>query len=306
MKKKTVLLIVFIALILVGSFINFYCTNFVLSDVSNLTYGIKNRPEGIFASLPGLNFAFLFVLACIFIIRYLRRPQYLKRLSRLYVIIGMSFSFIGLISAILAGAIVYKTFTASNPFPGYLILSIVLFSLFLIAGVLFFIFVFPKMEYSEEKRKLTAGYIFYSIVLAVTTYYAFNRLGALMWSPVYADAPTLYMTWPFYLGLILPILTFVHTFFYSYDFYKKRCGIALIIINVINGLFIASVIFVIVMGMQNTEFISVISPAMGASRLLAKPIDIIAHFVIFGLVNIYAIYHSIRYYKKHGVKKIKE
>mgnify|MGYP003307619316 CR=1 FL=1 len=304
--KKRIILISLIVLLFFGGFVNFYTTNFVLSDVSNLTYGITNRPEGIFASLSGLNFSFLLVLVSIFLIRYLRRPQYIKRMSRLYVIIGMSFSLIGLVSAVLAGILVYQSFTKSNPFPGYLILSIVVFSLLLVAGTLFFILVYPKMKEDTERREIKAGYVVYSIFLSVTIFYAYNRFGAFLWSPKFIDWPTFNLTWFYYLGLIFPALMYVHTFLYSFDFYKKHNKEALIIISIIATFFLANSVYVIWLGCVNSTFISVISPAMGASRLLALPIDIVMHIVVFGVLAGYALRHSIIYYKKHKVSKISE
>lgn len=293
--------IALIVLILLGSFINFYVTNFIMSDVSNLTFGFGNRPIYITASLPGLNIAFIFVLVTIFLVRYLRRPQYKKRLLRLYTIIGMCFSLIGLISSIVAGLMVYKSFTSPNPFPGYLIICIVLFSLLLISGILFFIFCYPKIENDKEKREMKVSYVLYSIVFSITTYYAFNRFGALLWLPSYFDGPTGYMTWFFYFGLILPIIMFAHTIMYAFNFYKKHNGIALIVISVVTALFIATEIYAFCLGMANSQFISVISPAMAASRLLAKPIDFILNLVVFGILDVYALIHSIRYYKKHKI-----
>jgi len=302
MSKKLVTIFLIISIIF-GSIVNFFATDCILGDVSNLTYGFSNRPVYVFASLPAFNLALIFVLFTIFLIRYLRRPQYLKRMSKLYVIIFMCFSFIGLVSAILSGIIVYNTFLAPNPFPGYLILSIVLFSIFLIAGSLFFILVYKKIKPDEEKRRIKVGYVFYSIILSCLTYYSFNRFGSFIWSHSFVDYPTLYLTWPFYFSLLLPIAMFIHTFLYSYNFYKKHNGAALAVISTIMGLFIITTLYTYLVGANNPKFISVISPAMGASRLLAKPIDFIANTVLFGLFGIYSLRHSIIYYKKHKVKE---
>ena len=301
--NKKIISISLLILMILGSFINFYTTNFILSDVSNLTYGIGNRPYYIFASLPGLNLSFLFVLGTIFLTRILRHKEYMKRMSKVYTIIGLSFSLIGFVSSILAGTLVYGSFTKSNPFPGYLIISIILFSLFLIAGTVFLIFFQKKIPGEEVKRKVKTSYVFFTIILSVTIFYAYNRFGALIWSPTYIDWPTFYMTWPFYLSLLLPICILVHTILYSYNFYKKHSGVAIGIISGITLLFFVTIGYIVGLGMNNTTFISVISPAMGASRLLAKPIDIIANFVIFGIVDIYALIHSIKYYRKHKINK---
>ena len=300
--KKRNSAILLIVLAFLGSFVNFYTTNFILSDVSNLTYGFGNRPHYIFASLPGFNLSLILVLLTIFLMRYIRHPEYLKRMSKLYIIIGMCFSLIGLVSAVLAGILVYNTFTAPNPFPGYLIISIVLFSLLLLAGTFFFIFVYKRMKDDESKRQMKGRYVFFTIMLCITVFYAYNRFGALLWSCSYADGPTLFMTWPFYVSLLLPLAILVHTELYAFDFYKKHCLAALIVISVITGLFVISTVYIVCLGAQNTTFISVISPAMGASRLLAKPIDIIGHTVIFGIAAVYALVHSIKYYKKHKEK----
>lgn len=300
--KKKLPVIILILTALIGSFINFYASNLFLSDVSNLTFGFYNRPYYVLATLPGVSLAFIFVLLAIFLVRYIRHPEYLKRMSKLYVIIFMAFSFVGLVSSILSGILVYKTFTAPNPFPGYLILSIILFSICLILGVLFFTLLFKRIPEDKERKEITAGYVFFSILFSVLTYFAFNRFGAVLWICSYVDGPTLYMTWPFYLYLLLPICMFVHTVLYAFDFYKKHNLAALVTISVITGLFIIGGVYTILVGRAVPEFISVISPAEGASRLLAKPIGIILHIVLFGILDIYSLYHSIKYYKKHKVK----
>ena len=49
-----------IALTLTGSFVNFYTTNLLLSDLSNLYYGVHEAL--IVSSLPGFFFSLDFVL----------------------------------------------------------------------------------------------------------------------------------------------------------------------------------------------------------------------------------------------------
>ena len=71
-KKQAIISLVLLTV--VGSFVNFYCTNLIMSDISNMFYGVHNAD--IISSIPGLIFAMDFVLLAIFFMRlYLYKDQ---------------------------------------------------------------------------------------------------------------------------------------------------------------------------------------------------------------------------------------
>lgn len=307
-KKQTIFLLVLLVFsILVGSMFNYFATSYILGDVSNLTFGINNRPYYILSSIPAFNLACIFVLFVIYILRYHRHLDGIKRITRLYIIIFTCLSAIGLVSAVASGFLIYHTFVGPNPYPGYLIIHIVIYSIFIISAILFKAFIYPTMKEDEYIRSINFGYVLYTILMCILIYYAMNRFGSLLLTGSFIDMPTAYMTWPFYFSLILPLCIFVHTFLYTFKFYKSRPYIGVIVISIVVALFIATTIYTYMMCTANTKFISVISPAMGASRLLAKPIDFITVTILFGVFGIISLINSIYYcVQEHNRKKLLE
>lgn len=305
-KRQTIFLVIFLCVsIILGSIITFVATNYVLGDVSNLFFGITNRPYYILATLPMLSLASIFTLFVIYILRYHRHVDGIRKLTRLYIYIFIGLSTVGLISSILAGTLVYHSFTTPNPFPGYLILMIIIFSIFIVSAIMFRIQAFPKMKEDVYIRRENFGYVLYTVLMCILVFYSMNRFGALLLSGMYVDIPTLKDTWPFYFSLILPLCMFIHTFLYTFNFYKTRSGVGVIVISIIFSLFILTTIYTYSAGIKDTSFISVISPAMGASRLLAKPVDFIFHTIMFGLFGLISFINTVWFYNQQRKLKAK-
>ena len=73
MSKKTAA-IVLIVLVLVGSVVTFYGLNLLFSDVANML--MSKITVDVISSLPGFIFTLDFILASIYVIRYVRTPKY--------------------------------------------------------------------------------------------------------------------------------------------------------------------------------------------------------------------------------------
>ena len=108
-------------LTLLGALISTISVNMFFMDLAN-----KGAHMTILVSIPSWTFTILFVLGILYIIRLQKNPKIFRNISKLYLIIAMSLSFIGLLTSILGGLIEYGSLVSSYPFPGYLILFMVL------------------------------------------------------------------------------------------------------------------------------------------------------------------------------------
>ena len=271
-KKNT--LISLIVVFIVGSLMAVQASNMFFSDVANFAVGLGNMT--IFATFPALNLAAILAAAFLFILRCYLRPQYFRAMSKLYLIIVMALSGLGILFSILAGAVTYHNFVAAYPFKGYLIIFMVVHALILGAAVFAFIKVL-KLPQDQEKMQMKASYVFKTIGWFLFIYLVFNRAGTLFGSPVYIQWRTLYLTFPFYLFLLLPICIGVYKVLLLLDIIpagKARFISNVALLSVTGALFVTCCI----LGATHSEFISAVSQAMPLERLASKPLEIIIHF----------------------------
>ena len=89
--------------VLVGSFVNFYATNLVLSDISNLQAFLRmvNSHTAIFTSII-FNIFLIAIIGTLYISRLCLRPNSRKSLTKLYLIIQIAVSFLGIVTSILS------------------------------------------------------------------------------------------------------------------------------------------------------------------------------------------------------------
>ena len=287
--------------VVIGAIINFYATNMVLSDISNAYAGLHDIY--FISSIPALMLASLFILAILYLGRRFHRPEYVKALSKLYLIIGLVISIIGLVTSILSGTIIYHSFVASYPFPGYSLIMLLLFIGLLILFSFELAYVVKKMPDDKEKRKITFGYVLITILLIIFMYFAINRFGAFLWSPFYIQGRTFYLTWPYYLWLLLPItlLSFVTAEVYRLHERGTRNGVIKYSVFFVIG--VAFSVVTVVLGMNNTQFVSAISPTVGVERLLSKPVDTILQLCLFIGFALYFLIREIYAFVKNNKAK---
>lgn len=288
-KKNTIISL--IVLVVVGSIMAFYMNNLILSDISNSFYGLHDY--NIISSIPGFIFAWMFVLATFFVIRLYKYPKSKKRLINLYTILLAILALIGFIFSILTGISIYHSFVSPYPFFGYTIIFLLVHLGLLVLAIYLNILARKKLPEDEEKRKIGLLYVIYTIVCTIAMFFAYNRFGAFLLSCIYISYPSLYMTFVFYLTLLLPISLMFYVMAKIFGLCRNKPRIALIILL---SIFAANIIFnlaSILIGRNNTLFISAISPALAIERLLTKPIDIIAQFIF---VTIFTICYLVSYF----------
>ena len=279
MSKKFSLIALAIIAVL-GSLVTIYACNLFFTDVPYFGPDIMNT--AIFASLTALLFGAYFVMAAMYIARIHLRPKTIKRMSSTYLKTTIVLAGFGLVFAILAGVVNYGgNFLSKYPFPGFVIIAIVTHLLILAAALFVFIkFVRPLPE-DEEKFKVSAKHVFFSMGWFLFVALAFNRFGAFLTMPCYVELRNFYLTFVFYLFLLVPMAILVKKVLDVFEI-KFNSFLYVIILFAINlVLFVA----IAIIGMNDTTFVSSLSPAMPLERLAAKPVEIIIHIASqFGIL----------------------
>ena len=279
MKRKYI--IIALALItIVGSLFMALGSNMFFDDIFNIAVEISHST--LFVSLPAMSVAVFFVMAVLYILRAYKRPNCIKRMSRLYAIILIVISAIGLVGAIMAGVNVYGTFVGSHPFPGYLIIFMILNVILLAGGVVGLIFS-KKIKDDEDKVKINFLYVLKTIGWFLFICLVFNRFGMLLGAPTYIYLRNLYQTFPFYIYLLVPLFLGVLEAMYILKLLDRKklfiLGIVGLALNVVLFVYIA------VMGVNDTAFISSLSQAMPLERMASKPLEILIHFLSYAGVG---------------------
>ena len=278
MSKKFSLIALAIVAVL-GSLVTIYACNLFFTDVPY--FGPNIMDTAIFASFSALLFGAYFVMGALYICRAHLRPKTIKRLSSTYLKITIVLSALGFIFALLAGLVNYGTLLSKYPFPGFVIVAMVLHLLVLAASIFAMIkFVKPLPE-DEEKFKVTAKHVFFTLGWFLFVALAFNRFGAFLTMPIYVELRNFYQTVFFYLFLLVPMAILVKKAFDVFELKLNRFIYVIVLFAVNLVLFLV----VVIIGLNDTTFVSSLSPAMPLERLAAKPVEIIIHFASqFGIL----------------------
>lgn len=276
-----------IVVCVLGSLVTFYGTNMLMSDLANMYYTSIN--QDIISSIPFFMFSLDFVLVTLFVSRLYRHHDQKRALAKLYTILLAVFSLVGAVCSVLAGIMVYGDLLAPYPFAAYPTVCLVLHAVLFVAAIALNVKA-RRLEPDSDKRRMTVKYVIYTAVLSLLIIFAYNRFGALLFAVCYAQARTLYLTWPFYVSLLLPISLFVYEAGFIVGWFEKRpravwvAPLVILLFDVVLG---GAVIY---LGSHYTQFISAISPALGLERIATMPIDTI---VLFAGVALFSVYFAI-------------
>lgn len=273
--KKLYLILFLIASLFLGSLFTVLSSNMLFNDIMNIAAGSST----ILVTLPALTFSVIFILIILYIIRTYKHPEYKKAITKLYLIISAVLGGIGVITAILAGVLVYGTLASKQPFPGYLIIFMIL-NLLVLGGSIVGLFLYvKKMPEDESKMKMKVTYVLKTIGWFLFIALMFNRFGLLLGAPVYVYLRNLYKTFPFYLYLLMPVFLGaleVMTIFGLLD--KKKLNILTFVSFGLNVVFFA---YIAIMGINDTAFISSLSQIMPLERMGSMPMEILIHFLSY-------------------------
>ena len=278
MSKKFSLIALAIIAVL-GSLVTIYACNLFFTDVPY--FGPNIMDTAIFASFSAMFFGAYFVMGALYICRAHLRPKTIKRLSSTYLKITIVLSALGFIFALLAGLVNYGTLLSKYPFPGFVIIAMLLHLLVLAASIFAMVKFVKPMPEDEEKFKVGAKHVFFTLGWFLFVALAFNRFGAFLTMPMYVELRNFYQTIFFYLFLLVPMAILVKKVFDVFELKLNRFLYVVIVASINLFLFVV----VVIIGMSDTTFVSSLSPAMPLERLAAKPVEIIIHFASqFGIL----------------------
>lgn len=271
----------FVLVSIIGSALTFYLGNFIFADIGNNAYGWNGW--NIFVTIPAVMLCFQFIALSMLIVRIYIDQECKNRTILLYLRIIIAFSVIGIIGVFLSAKYSYGTLFSKYPFPYYLIIFLVLNIVIIVGSILIYIKTVKNKEGGWEHKKITAGYVFFSIFLAGFTFYSFYKFGALLLSPLYVQTSTLYMTWPVYVWLAMPMLVLNLITLIDLGIITKIIDILLILLLLLFLNICLSATYFI-SSYYNTLFVSAISPAFGLDRLATNPYVAMFHAIITCIV----------------------
>ena len=287
-KKSTIIILAILTCI--GAPLMMLSSNMFFGDIVSIGAGISNST--IFATIPATSVTLIAAIAILYIIRLYKRPKTFKSLSRLYLIIALVLSALGFISSILAGLLTYGSLLAPYPFPGYLIIFMIINIILMLSSIGCLLLLHKFAPIDEDKVKITFPYILSTIGWFLFILLMLNRLGMFVTCPFYVYLRTLYKTFVFYIYLLVPLyLGIIKTLNILGILSKKQS-----LINSIIALSINLVLFIaiVILGSTDTQFISNISPAMPAERISTMPLEIIIHFVSYTAVGVIMLVQAVK------------
>ena len=279
MSKKFSLIALAIIAVL-GSLMAFVASNLFFTDVPY--FGPHIMDTAIFLSFTALLFGAYFVIGAMYIVRSYLKPNIHKKMSKTYLKTTMVLAGLGFVFAILAAVINYNgNFLASAPFPGFIILMMVMHLLVLGGSIFALLKPVKALPEDTEEFKVGAKHVFFTMGWFLFTALAFNRFGAFLTMPIYVELRNFYQTVFFYLFLLVPMAILVKKVFDVFELKLDRFIYVIILFAINLVLFMV----VAIIGLNDTTFVSSLSPAMPLERLAAKPVEIIIHFASqFGIL----------------------
>ena len=279
MSKKFSLIALAIIAVL-GSLMAFVASNLFFTDVPY--FGPHIMDTAIFLSFTALLFGAYFVIGAMYIVRSYLKPNIRKKMSKTYLKTTMVLAGLGFVFAILAAVINYNgNFLASAPFPGFIILMMVMHLLVLGGSIFALLKPVKALPEDTEEFKVGAKHVFFTMGWFLFTALAFNRFGAFLTMPIYVELRNFYQTVFFYLFLLVPMAILVKKVFDVFELKLNRFIYVIVLFAINLVLFIV----VAIIGLNDTTFVSSLSPAMPLERLAAKPVEIIIHFASqFGIL----------------------
>ena len=276
MKAKT-LIIALIIITLVGSFLTLFAANMLFADIINID-SLFNRSSTFFVTLPAMNLAIFLVMLVLYLIRTYKRPDCVKRITFTYSIITIVLGAFGVIGVILSAVSVYGDFLSPYPFRGYIPIFLALNLLLLGTGI-FGLIRSKKMKDDEGRIKINFGHVMKTIGWFLFICLMFNRFGTLLAAPVFIYLRNLYLTWPFYLYLALPVFLGVIKVL---QILKLASNKKLFLLSSIAlGLNVIFFAYIVIVALNDTGFISSLSQAMPLERMSSKPLEIAIHFLAY-------------------------
>jgi len=265
-----------IGLVIVGALFTMLGSNMFFSDIGNIAVGFARSTMLI--TIPAAAVAVTFAIAILYLVRVEKHPDCLRRITKLYLILIIAINGLGIVCNIAGSLMVYGTLVARNPFPGYTIIFLVL-ELAMVCGSIFGLLKLKLLPEDQGRVKINFLYVLKTIGWFLFIMLLLNRLGTLLGSPFYVYLRNLYKTFPFYIYLLVPLFLGVLEVLYVYKLIEKKQLLILTIVGL--GVNVVSFVYIAVMGIYDTAFISSLSEAMPLERLASKPLELLIHVLSY-------------------------
>ena len=267
-----------------GSLFTAFAVNMFFGDVVNVSAG--GMTWSLFVSLPTICVAFSLVLATIYLLRIYRYKNSFKTLCKRFLIIIIALNALGFIGVILSAVITYGTLLSVHPFPGYQIMFLII-NLLLMGGAIFGLIKIKEAKDDEEPVKIKVSYAFKTVGWIFFLLLAYDRFGTLLVAPSFVYVRTLYMSFPFYLFLAVPLFLGVVEALYVLEVLDNK---KIRLLAIIGGLVAVCLFaYIAIMGMNNSAFIASVSQCMPLERIISKPVEILIHVVVIVVVTLVII-----------------
>ena len=256
MKNKALIISLAVTAV-VGSLFAFLASNMFFDDILNIA--VITRTLGILVSLPALMVAAFFVLVLLHLLRVYKHPDCQKRTTKVHAIIAIALGSVGALATILAGVLVYKNFFSPNPFPGYLVIFLLL-NLAIAGCSVFYLLCSKKMKEDEGKMKINFLYVLKTVGWFLFISLMLYRLGTFLASPAFIYWRGFGKTFLFYLWLLVPAYLGV-----------------VAVLNMLKIIDNKKMMLLAIIGL---------SQAMPMERIAAKPVELPIHFLAYTGVGI--------------------
>lgn len=293
MKKLTYVLTA--VLFLLSAVITFYSLNLFYSVVSNY----EAITKVIFVGFP----MYMLVADIIAVMFFVYRSQILKKNSehmrKLYLLLVLIFSTIGLVFSIITGTYVYGSFTKSYVFIGYPLVMLIVHALLVIASGYLFAKTVKKInaEQITKNEHSTAKHVFFTIGMSLFLLFALDRLGALLLLPLLASPRNGHLAIPYYIQLAVPTIALVCALVYKNCDIKNKEAFKFISLLSIVVFSAFSMIFTIMMSkIYANDFVNTISNIQHIERLVKYPVVFGATYIIGLLLPLISL--IIQFFKK--------
>ncbi len=289
--NRKITLAALISVAIIGSLFTALSSNMFFGDILN--FGGNIGIGAIATTMTSGMFTLVFPVLFFFLIRYYQRPKTLKKMSKLYLIMLTCLGGLGLVFALLSGFLQYGTFIGSNPFPGYLIVFMVLNAI--VVGLCIYGFLnLKKLPEDEETFKVDVKHVFKTIGWFLFVMLVFNRFGMFMGSPLYIYWRNFYMTFPFYLYLLYPVCLGLLVVLIKLGIFEGKDFLKKILLFVAVGLNVVLFAVCAILGSQFSEFVSAVSPAMPLERLGSMPMEILIHVLSYAAVGVICVVYAFK------------
>ena len=273
---------------IIGSLLTVFASNLLAGDIAN----ISAMSSTVVVSMPGAFMAATFIFITLYLIKLYIHPETFKKMTKIYLILLVVFSSLGAVTSILTGTLVYGNFMAPYPFTGYALIFLLFHLMFLGFGISQLIKL-RNVKDDAEVRKLNFLQVLKNIGYVLFIGLVFNRFGYFLGMPIYVYWRFFYATFPFYLYLLLPLGIGVFMTL-------RKLGMltdpkkSLIMLIVLSGLHVLLAGYIVIMGTQDTLFISSISTCMPLDRLASMPVEFIIHAVVYTALLTYYIIRVVK------------